>query len=79
MEIKHEDLQAGLGKYSAEITAVHMENAESAFHATRASAMKLLLVSMGILNDLSNSEIVDDAKRAAEKRKIKLQKIRQGK
>jgi hypothetical protein len=79
MEITPECLQAGLGKYSAELTAVHMENAESAFHATRASAMKLLLVSMGILNDASNSEIVDDAKRAAEKRKLKLHKIRRGK
>ena len=79
MELKTEDLQAGLGKYSAELTAVHMGDAESAFHATKASAMKLLLFSFGILNDLSNAEIVDEAKRAAERRKLKLQKIRGGK
>lgn len=79
MEISSEDLQTGLGRYSAELTAVHMETAESAFHATKASAMKLLLYSFGILNDLSNAEIVDEAKRAAEKRKLKLQKIRRGK
>lgn len=79
MEIEPENLQEGLGRYSAELTAVHLDNAESAFHATRASAMKLLLVSMGILNDRSNSEIVDEAKRAAERRKLKLQKIRVGK
>lgn len=79
MEITPEELQAGLGRYSAELTAVHMENAESSFHATKASAMKLLLFSFGILNDLLNSEIVDEAKRAAERRKLKLQKIRAGK
>jgi hypothetical protein len=79
MEITPEDLQSGLNRYSTILTAVHMNNAESSFYATPASAIKLVLYSLGILNDLSNSEIVDDAKRAAEKRKLKLQKIRQGK
>ncbi len=74
MEIPPENLNTGLNIYFAELKAANAGNSESSFHRTNAAAMKRLIYGFGILDDISNHDLVEEAIKAAEKAKVKKSK-----
>lgn len=71
MELLLENLTLGLNRYLAEVTAIHTDTPSSSFHVTRANAMKQLLFDFELLTDASNHELVETAKKTAEKERSK--------
>jgi hypothetical protein len=68
-EVDIENKNIAMNTYSRELTLSHLGVAADSYHRARANAMKQMLEALGLIDDLSNHDIVVEAKGKAEKMK----------